>query len=271
MKNRLASAIPISTARGEVEHHGDEEGAEHDGAVVERQARAGGAKACHSPMLIDTMTTMADSVASGMWSRRAKARAPSRAAYAEWIMPAIGVRPPVRMLVAVRAIAPVAAKLPKAARRRWRRPAPSALVGVVAHRRSGCRRRAPGAATRSRPGSAIVIAVGDQLAERGQARPGRPKAEFPADAAKRLPMVSTGSAIRGVDRGQDDQHRERAGGGGASTRSSPPGGSTPPGIASDTSATATVGRCRVSGVRSAPRSWRRNRPAGRRSAGRGSP
>ena len=64
-------------------------------------------------MLIATTISTADSAASGTYCASGAAASTTTSSVSAWIMPATGVRPPVRMLVAVRAIAPVAGMPPK--------------------------------------------------------------------------------------------------------------------------------------------------------------
>ena len=152
MKRSAASTTPTVTDDHHVEEHGQAEAGEQHRDVAARRdpqhvQRSAAARSCSSH----------DEEQRGErrpWAgSRAAARAAARpgARTRAWTTAATGERAPARMLVAVRAIAPVAAMPPKKGATRLPTPWPEQLgVGIVSLAAS-CRRRPPRrAATRWR-------------------------------------------------------------------------------------------------------------------------
>ncbi len=116
MKRNAASTMPISTATVRSKMTVSEN-------VVRNTATSlfgyllSIRNSCHSPMLKATIMSTALSVASGMYLASGAATTRMRSSVAACTMPAMGDSAPLRMLVAVRAIAPVAGIPPKKRRR----------------------------------------------------------------------------------------------------------------------------------------------------------
>ena len=145
-------------------------------------------------MLIDTTTTIADRVARGMWRAKGANTSTMARSTNAWAMPATGVRPPVRTLVAVRAMAPVAAKPPKSGATRLARPwAMSSWLGSWRSSMAESATRADSSDSMA-PRSAMVSAGEISLPSVARESSGSPMAGSSwGMPLKRLPMVSTGS------------------------------------------------------------------------------
>ena len=143
-------------------------------------------------MLIDTTTTIADRVARECGGRKGEHQHDGEQ-HQRVAMPATGVRPPVRTLVAVRAMAPVAAKPPKSGATRLARPwAMSSWLGSWRSSMAASATRADSNDSMA-PRSAMVSASEISLPSVARTVRAADGGQLLGMPLKRLPMVSTGS------------------------------------------------------------------------------